>query len=324
MLSALPTVGVEGYGQAFYLAKSGTYRNWLAQNGIDPGKMVSTLAAGYAALTSDTGDTLYVFPGEHTVTASLTWSKHNTHLVGLGTPNQRLAATAGATGMVRLKCVTTTVGQIALVTGHYVSFRNIQTHNSYSAAGNLYDVLVRGKNFYGDHCSFRGGNGAAQLGAVAGVPVCLDSSQAGGDGNMALFERCTFGSAGNGARTVGPASLLFKGANQGAFDAIFKECVFEGRIEQSDAAASLVWLESGGTDRYQLFDNCLFYNFWVNHGGKLDFAVVDANGATHDIIFKDCALVGIDALCNVATHAWTNIANAGTDGGKASTVDVAP
>ncbi len=134
---------------------------------------------------------------------------------------------------------------------------------------------------------------------------------------------CYVGSPGNGIRTDGPGAMYFDGGARTTFGAELIGCTLAMRCETTGSAAvSLVELEQSSNDRYLMFKDCHFYNFWENLGGKLDYAVVDAETGTHQILFWDCMFTGIDWLTNAVTYGFSNNQATGNDGsGKATAVD---
>ena len=295
------------------------YYKRLVESGVDRNDIVSTLAAAYAKLTDDRGDTVLIYPGLYTVAATLAWDKDNTRIIGVGSPNQRNGRTAGTDpGIVAIRCSTSGVDNILNVTGDFVQIHGIDTMNTYTSNDNRCDLLVSGRNIFVSNCCFRGGNGANQLNhADGGVPVIFASGTSGA-GHAARFVNCHLGNSSNDARTVGPGAVLFETGTTG-FEGYFIEfidCVFEMRCETTGSANPKLIHLAGNycIDRYLLFKNCLFYNFWINHVGKMDYAIVDADGATHDIVIKNCTAIGIDFWSNVATHTWVD--NACTTSGQ--------
>jgi hypothetical protein len=328
MFREFPQRGIDGFGDAFFLAASGSYNNFLTEMGIDRDKIFTSLPLAYNKMRDDQGDTLYILPGDHAVVAQLVWAKHNTHLVGLASgPNQRLGASTWVRGQTRVKCVTANIDSILRITGQYVQLHGFELFNNYSDSDNRADLIITSKNTYMNRIFCRGGNGANQLNhADAGVPIIFETGTAGA-GNGFLAEECQFGSSGNSARTVGAGSMLFEGGAVAGFAAEFRKCKFEMRCETSGSTdPKLIHLANASysLDRQLMLIDCDFYNFWENHAGLLDYAIVDACTTTHDIILKNCSMRGIDAWCNVATHCFTTIANAGSDGGKSLAVDTTP
>jgi hypothetical protein len=316
-----------GIGAIKYLVPDSSatsqYRTFLRDMGVGYGDMFTSLAAGYAALTEDRNDVLLAFPGTYTSTASLAWDKSQTHLIGVGGPNQRYCPTTPTEGAIMLNCSTANVASIIDVTGHHVQIQGIQTQNTANDADNVCDIKVRGKNLFLKHCHLRGGNGAAQLAADAGIPLYVDGSSASYSANGLLAEDCIFGTSGNDKRTAGPGAVMFKGSASSCFNPVFRRCTFEMRCETSGSAnPQLIDVEQAAVDRMLLFDNCVFYAFWENLAGKMDYAIVDGCTTTHMIVLRQSTMAGIDFWCNVATYCFTDIAEATDQGGEVFAVKV--
>ena len=77
-----------GTGEVFHLFADVTDYYYHIKRGVKRGHAFITLAEAEDAMVSDRGDTLIVYPGDHVQTASLTWDKDNTAIIGAGSPNQ--------------------------------------------------------------------------------------------------------------------------------------------------------------------------------------------------------------------------------------------
>jgi hypothetical protein len=287
-----------GNGEAYYLvpdtSSTSLYREMLLSRGLDPTKMYTTLAAAEDAMKANRGDTLYVYPGEHAVTSSITWDKNNTNIVGLGSKNQRHQPSTLTTGAVRFKCVTSAIGSILNVTAHYVSMADVGTMNTYAGTSNLTDVIVAGRNFHGVRCAFRGGNAAEQVGnALAGIPVTIITDAYG-----FRFDECEFGSAGNTTRTTGPGYIRFAAGAGGA--GIFNQCAFSMRSETTGANVSGFTVEQSALDRLTTFRGCTFYNFSENWGALPDYLFNIDQTTTFDILLMGCGMAGFDIVSDSA------------------------
>lgn len=317
-------------GDIFFLApaqsSTSQYRTWLMNNGVDYGRIFTSLSAGYAALKANRNDILCVAPGSYTSTASLAWAKDQTHMIGLGGSNQKYCPTTATNGAVKFYCATASVDSILSVTSHYNQFHGIQMQNTYSNNANRCDMEIKGKNTFLKGCHLRGGNGANQLNhADGGVPLIMASGTAGA-GNGFKAVDCTFGTSGNSARTVGAGAVLFEAGAASGFNPIFEHCTFEMRCETSGSAnPKLIHLAGNyAVDRMLLFDDCIFYNFYENLAAMPDYCIYDECATTHTILLKNPAMYGFDAWANTTTYVFTTIANGGSDGGKAVAVDATP
>jgi len=307
--------GEMGIGQKWYVdAENGSNGN----SGKTAGTALATIAAGYATMTGDQNDTLFALPGAYAPIASLAWDKNQTHLIGVGGPNQRYCPTTLTDGAIQVKCTTTSIDNIFDVTGDYCRFEGFQTMNTYSAAANRCDFLITGKNTYFYRMRLRGGNGANQLNhADGGVPIIF--AGAAGAGNGFLAEYSAFGSAGNNARTVGAGAVLFEGGAICAFSPTFRHCTFEMRCETgSSSNPKLIHLaQNNAVDRLLLFDKCDFYNFYINLGGLASYVIVDGCGTTHLIGLKNCFMYGFTYWSDVAKYCFSNLPAGNGYGGKA-------
>ncbi len=318
-----------GIGEIFYLVANRTtdpYYVLLNKRRVNEGSIFTSLSAAYAAMATNQNDTLLVFPGDHVSTASLTWAKDATNIVGVGSKNQRFQPSTLTTGGVRLTCTTADVEEIIDITGNYVSMYGVGTFNSAASTSNKRDIKISGRNFYAELCSFRGGNSSTQTGnATAGIPIWVNSATAGG-GNGMWLKSCAIGSSGNADRTKGPGCIYFEGGAAAGFNPVIEDCILSSRHSASSNQSCLVLLEANyAVDRELLFKGCTFYNFVENLASLMDYAIQDECATTHMIVIDPtCSMAGIDAWCNVATFCFTSIANAASDGGKVIAVDTTP
>jgi hypothetical protein len=290
LFGGIPQLAV---GNVFHLvtAKGSTDPYYvLLKDRVEDGNIFASLTDAHAAMTSNQGDVLIVYPGSHVQADSLTWSKSNTMIVGAGSPNQTYQPSTLTTGGVRLTCTTAAVGQILNITGHYVSMYNIGTQNSASDSGNISDIRIVGRNFYARNCAFRGGTGATQIGtADCGLGVFVDTSVAGA-GNGMVLEQCTIGSSGNTIRTVGACCMSFgAGSAAGGFEPRFYDCVFSA-YTQTSGCYFINAQYNAGFDRFALFKNCLFLNF-ANPATPMAEAIRN-NNDTAWIVLQNCGGFG--------------------------------
>ena len=314
-----------GIGDVFFLvgakASTNAYYMLLNSQGVGDDHIFTDPTTAHAAMTAERNDVLIVTPAEYTLTSGVTWSKTRCHIACAGGPNLRVQPSTLTTGGLRFKTVTAAVSYLFEFSGNYCESYGLATFNNGAATSNLGDIGIIGKNNYVKKCDFRGGNNATQNTATtpyAGVPVVFEAGTNYGNGTT--FEECQIGSAGNAVRTHGAGAVLFLGG--GAFDTTFKNSRLEMWTETSGSDVALVKLNaaSQSADRLMEFDGCTLYNFWTNLASKMSYAVVDGAGTTHNISFKNCSVIGITALSNVATYTFTNIADAGTHGGIGAAV----
>jgi len=313
-----PGLGL-GIGEYFFLVNNKTtdlYYQTLVNSRVRDDRIFTTLAAAYAATTANRGDVVCAFPGAYTPSASLTWSNSQTHLVGLGGLNQRSAPAAGTTGMVRFYCSTTSVTQIINVTGDYVTFSGFQMRNTYDSANNVCDLKIGGRNFTGKHLALRGGGGASQINAHAGIPLYLDGT---GYANCAKFIECDIGDPFGTARTAGECIYIVGTGGQVA-DVEFKGCRIMTTSETA-AVSAVVAAAGASLDRYMLFEDTLFYNFSVNLASILTQTITDNVATTNMFLLTGkTAQYGWGKWANAGTHVFGGIAVPYTTGGTMVTM----
>ncbi len=296
----LHTLVYEEWRNQFHLVKNkGTdlyYKKLRDVVGVEDGRIFTTVASGYGALTASQGDTLYAWPGDHVITAGVTWAKANTKLVGVGSANQRHQPSTLTTGGIRITCKTTEIEYCLVVSGQYVTFENIGTINTAAHASNLGDIHVTGRNFNAKKCAFRGGNAAEQVqSATSGIPVTISTDAYG-----FKFEECEIGSAGNATRTTGPGFVKFAAGAGGA--GMFDKCAFSMRSETTGANPSGFLVAETSLDRLLTFRNgCTFYNFSENWGALPDYLFNIDQTTTFDILIDStCMMAGFDTVSDSA------------------------
>lgn len=272
-----------GIGEVYFLvtAKTSADANYsyLREKYVPEGKIYTSLTEAYDATTAGRNDTIFAFPGTHTQAAKITWAKSSTHLIGVGSANQRIPATAGTTGCVYFPC-TTAMTELFLITGHHVVMKGFSTYLS-TATGEA-DIKVNGRNVTLDGLFMKGGQNSTQLAsAVLGYGLWVDGSVAG-YGNALTVKDCHIGDPRNTVRTDGGMIYMIGnsvGNNSAAVE--FKNCVVAGWCET--AGISAVY-QSGNYAAacYTLWEDCTFYNFYTNLGSILTAGVFnDTCNTTH-------------------------------------------
>lgn len=283
-----------GIGDVFYLVPSASaYHSWLANEQRVSGEHIfTTFASAYAALTGDRNDVLCAFPGLYTGTASLDWTKDHTHLIGLGGPN-----ILGRSGRPNCMIHTDTAGVDYTIhhTGDFCQFHNIGVSNGNTGgsatAANLSAMKLDGYGNYFKRTSFRGMMSAAQ----AGEEHC--SSLEIGQSGECEFDECQIGWNSFGiTRTITTqGQLLFSwdGVPPSASNMVFRNTVLHSRAET--VGVPMVYFGNAvGTDRFLLFDNCHFENFWINWAGICDSVFEHAQTAqqTTNLDLRNCTARG--------------------------------
>lgn len=300
------------FGKQFFLVTAKTaadvYYSQLIAQGVEDGDIYATLTNAHGAMVTGRGDVLYVMPGNHTQTASLTWTKADTAIVGVMPHRQ----TYHLAGQPRIVCTTAAVASILNISAVNVSMFNIGTYNAAANSGNLYDIIITKANFYAEGCHFRGGNSQTQTEASstapAGVPLTLAAD--GSAANGGYFKDCTIGSSGNYNRTKGPG-CLFVPASSGGFGLTFENCTFSmaSKAATGNQLCMVLLVGNYSIPRELLFKNCFFYNYTPTVPENLDVLVQDDCATDHSIVFMNCGLLGIDAHGSNTNFIW-NISGA--------------
>jgi len=317
---AVPLMGSRG--KAFFVDPA---RGSDGNRGTDWRQPLATVTKAYSLTTDNAGDVVYLLNDGNTSgtsrdTATITWAKDNTHLVGLCAPTlmsqrARISPPTSATAIVT---------PLLKVTGHGNVFANISLFEGTSedsVASVCVEVEGNRNYFYNVAMMNMGDATNGHSGDEAGSAHLLID---GGQENV--FENCYIG-LDTAARSAANANVRFtKNGTTAATRNVFRNCVFPAF---ADAATALFVQasESGGTDRYQLFENCTFINATNSTATAMTAAIAHHASTGGHIIIKDCMLVGAtdwtasdSTVVQLLCHQWdtTNDINIGI----ASPVDV--
>lgn len=240
--------GLPLIGEDFYLVPNkGTDKFYasLKAKGVSDSKIFTTLASAYAAMTSGSGDTLFVAPGNYTISAAITWAKHYTNIIGLGAPvktNQRARFTATAEALSPL---ITWSANGCIVSN--VMFSQEGSHAT-TAAINMY--LTGARNRF-EYMTLR------NLGALAVVDNSCRSLKISSSDGENYFYKCTIGA--DTVDGVTATNYVIEFAGTGNQRQEFEECniLGNGSANSSFILASAVKCIDGAWIK---FTRCLFSN----------------------------------------------------------------
>ena len=206
---------------------------------LDP---LKTLAQAHTLCTANNNDVVLLTGNNHT-TATITWSKSRTHLIGLDPDAQSNArariSQTGSSVFTPLVNVTAS-GCIFANIGAFHGFANASSQICWQDSG--------GNNSY-KGCSFLGMANATAAAQAGGRSLVVDT------GGENLFENCQIG-LDTVTRNAANASLELKG---GTARNTFRNCVFP--VLTSNAGALFVKTAAAASiDRWQWFQDCLFVN----------------------------------------------------------------
>jgi len=255
-----------------------------ANNGLSIDEAKKTIGSAYSAATSGNNDIIYFIGNATSMTnlsATLTWAKHYTHLIGVCSPTRtakraRIFQLPTATGLSPLMNITAT-GCI---------FKNFYIFQGVDDATSLINVQVTGGRNYFENVHFAGGGHATQA-VDGGASLKLNGAEEN------TFVNCTIG-VDTIAAATGMMGIVFDGA---ANRNEFYSC--KVRMLAGNTGAGFVEVVDGtGIDRDTIFDNCMFLNTnYANYAMASGFVIpaVAANRPAR-IFLKDCMIYGATKL----------------------------
>lgn len=244
------------------------------RSGRTPGTSVKTLAVAEALLTANQNDILYILGGASglSLTELLDWDKSYTHLIGLAAPGYNCRARISNSG--------NEIASLMTFSATGCIFKNFRIGNYGSDAAALGTASLTGARNYFEDVSFLGPGHATPAAETGADALKLNGAEEN------LFSNCVIGSD-----SINRGDCQIMNVTGGSLRNEFKQCKFMSRAE--NAGYTLVkW--AGGQDRWTLFDSCLFYNFWANHGGTLSEAFDVTVTTTHDIV-----MIGLNSLVGI-------------------------
>lgn len=243
-----------------------------------PQDPLATLSQALSLCVDGNNDTIFLTGTVHT-TATTTWNKSKTHLIGLS-PDLRSQARA------RISQTGSTVfTPLVNVTGSECIFRNIGSfHGFANASAQICWKDSGGRNEY-TRCLF-GGMGNATAGAqTGGRSLVVD----GGTGEN-TFTDCQIG-IDTVTRSTTNASLEFTGATPRN---TFVRCIFP--CVTSAAGALWITVGSGGLDRWALFQDCAFLNDVESGSTTLTAGIIANASAGGAIVLQNPVSLGATAI----------------------------
>lgn len=268
--------GIIGVGDAYYLDP---VNGSDSRNGKSPSDAFLTLAYAYTKLTANQNDVLYYLASssEITIAATLTWAKSYTHFIGICAPTSvAQRARIMNSGDINKMLSITATGCI---------FKNLYFFQGSSQAANVGNVEVTGGRNYFENVHFAGPGHATPAGQAGAYALFLNGAEEN------KFVGCTIG-LDTIVRTADNTILRLDGSSNRNE---FVDCKFISAAE-NNTYPMVKFVDTTALDRFLIFKDCLFYNFWVNHVDKLlECFEIPGSPATHDIILLgNCLLVGID------------------------------
>ena len=273
----MPLYGIAGCPKPF----TGNYFFVDETNGSDgntggPQDPLKTLSQAHSKCTAGNNDVVF-FTGSIHITATLAWSKNNTHLIGLCDPVRRgKRARIAVTG-------TTAFAPLVDVTATGCWFKDFGTFYGFNSASNNTICWYEegGRNYY-DNVEFLGfGDGTASTGTsnITGARAL----KVGGIGEN-TFSNCVLG-VDTESRAAANYTLEFVTGGTPAVGTPrnhFEHCFFE--MYAGAATAAHILIGADGIDRYVKFEDCIFNNA-VKSGATTINQVANLNAAIGGLIY---------------------------------------
>lgn len=275
-------LGVSTPGQVLYCYPSSGYLG--TQDGsID--KPFSDLVTALAAAESGKNDIIVLVgngaaSGSARLSTGLDWSKDAVHLIGIGAPmmvsnRARIAPTSGATAFT----------PFFTVSGNGCLFYNIQWFHGFdTGTSSQINMVVTGSRNAFRYCHIAGMGDQTSADSAGSRSLKIGS---GGSGEN-LFEDCTIG-LDTITRGAANASVELAGATPRN---IFRRCVFPF---MADAATPLGIIGSGSgcIDRFNLFEDCTFFNAVGSGTTTLTGLATFPASAGGVVVLRGCSRFGI-------------------------------
>ncbi len=285
-LGISPT-GWPNYGVAGLPPFGGNYFYVDPVNGSDgntggPTDPLATLSQALTNCTAGQNDCVILVGGASAVslTSTLTWSKSQTHLIGIGTsPQDRPGPAIQSSGA-------TAFSPLVNVTGTGCIFQNLSaTHGFGSTLAQICWAEAGGQNYY-KGVSFRGMNNNIGAGVAGSRSITV-----GGAGSN-TFEDCNFG-LDSVIRGGINSTLEFSNVTSGN---TFKRGLFQA-VATTGSAVHFSANSSGSIIGWQLFDQCSFINPGAKQsvpsvGSTLSGVAIMSATAGGLILLNNCVSVG--------------------------------
>ncbi len=305
-----------GIGEIYYLVANKTtdkYYALLNKRRVNENRISTVLNDVYTAMSTGQNDTVFVFPGSHTLSADLVWAKNHTHSFGVGGPLTEgdtyvdgTMITSGLSGTSSVTALT--------ITGAQNQFHNVLVEQGQAAATAKCAVKVAGPSNY-----FKNFSAIGMMNTTQDTGTTSSSLEIGASASYCRFEGGVIGSPLWFDRTAINGQILFSNTSSGTLP---QDILFDGtKIFNASATATnpaVRLTANNAVDRLLEFRDCTFFNFQANIGTVLTSGVfLDGCGTSHIILLsgKTCQY-GWNNWADVHTYIFnaTGAANHGTGG----------
>lgn len=300
-------------GKIFFAVPSASttsnYEEWVRTDLDIPADLIFTGAKApmnaYNACTNYRNDAVLVFPGAYDVDTSTTWSKYNTHMMGLGGPN-----TLGDWSEPNVVLYTDNIAtaQIINLTGANCQFRNLTISNYGNNAACLTAMIINKYGAYFKNVHFQGNMTTNQCTTAAAASLYI-----AGSGMYCVFDDCTIGQDVWGTRSgANSGQLRFTGTVQpnGIW---FRDCRILSRSDTATCAA-VALPANGAVGRGLTFTRCSFQNLHTSHT-NLTHVFYDNDDAGQTICLQACNAMGYAQWQSKDRRIFADMPITGTGGG---------
>ncbi len=314
------TMNQLGFGPVgeFRMLTKGSGNAWAYYNSrINEANLHTSIFKAYEATVTQRNDVILVTPDSHAWKGdtdaggeALTWSKTNTHLLGLSPTSK-----AGY-HRARFSHAGFTMANFMTVSGDDNCFKNLRFMHG-AATGGAADVTcitVSGVGNRFEQVSFAGPNDATQAGSANYNGVIVS-------GSHNYFKECMFGSVNDVSRAAANAILEFS-TGCGGWN-IFENCVFRSRCDAATPYFINDLTTNTVVDYTAIFLNCQF----LNQGTDLTLGINKAANTSRKLYFDNrCSFAGVVDIVAAAREAEVLVGGVTYTAGKianllAATID---
>lgn len=277
----VPVNGLLTQGNSYFVAPR-TGANGNAGNSAN--QAYQTIATAVGVMSAGQNDVVYLEAQGNTASdttdyqsATLAWSKNNTHLIGITSPiffsqRARIAQLSTATG----------VSPLVNISGSGCIWKNVSVFQGVNDVTSLIAVTVSGDRNYFENCHFAGGGNATQTASANMRSLKLTGSEN-------VFRNCVIG-LDTVARSTSNAEFELAAGSAAATRNKFIDCMF---VTYASSAAHLFMLiAASGIDRFVEFERCTFINPIKSAATPMTTAFTVSGSAGGLVLLKECTLIG--------------------------------
>lgn len=253
-------------------------------DGLSPDSAVKTWAQAHTLVPADKNATVYVISEDNSASgttdyqsSTLTLSKDGVRYIGVNSggmygQRSRIAQLSTATG----------VSPLVTFSGNNCYMSGIHVFQGVADATSIISVRVSGDRNHFYRCHFAGiGNATQDKAGAASLSV---------QGEENLFEECVIGLDTIGRGSEANSEIAFDGGP--AIRNVFRRCIIPTYADAN--THQFIKTAATAMDRFQIFDNCIFYNAVDSAATNMTeaFDLATPTSPAGGIILHNCTLVG--------------------------------